>query len=90
MITLSELQMKEVIMMKSGKRLGFINDLEIDENNGHITALIIVGRQMKGSFFQKPEEKFIYWDQIVTIGADIILVHDINESNSGDTIVETE
>ncbi len=74
LVTLSELQMKEVIIMQTGKRLGFIDDLEIDEQNGLITALVIVERQMKGSFFQKPEEKIIFWNQIVTIGTDIILV----------------
>jgi len=41
LITLSELQMKEVIMMETGERLGFIDDLEIDEGNGFITALLL-------------------------------------------------
>jgi len=74
MITLSELQLKEVIMMHNGKRLGYIDDLEIDENSGHITAIIIVERQMRGALFNKPTEKVISWDQIITIGSDIILV----------------
>ncbi|QKY68963.1 PRC-barrel domain-containing protein [Lentibacillus sp. CBA3610] len=34
MITLSDLQIKEVIMMNDGKRLGHISDLEIDGDNG--------------------------------------------------------
>ena len=63
-------------MMETGERLGFIDDLEIDEGNGFITALIIVERQMKGSFFNKPEEIKVTWDQIVTIGTDIILVNE--------------
>ncbi len=74
MVTLSELQTKEVIVMQSGKRLGFIDDLEINEQSGLITGLIILDKQMKGSFFNKPEEKRISWEQIVTIGSDIILV----------------
>ncbi|MEI3606714.1 YlmC/YmxH family sporulation protein [Pseudogracilibacillus sp. SE30717A] len=74
MVTLSELQEKEVVLMQTGKRLGFIDDLEIDEQNGLITALVIIERQMKGSFFNKPEEKVIAWNQIVTIGTDIILI----------------
>ncbi|HLR70317.1 MAG TPA: YlmC/YmxH family sporulation protein [Pseudogracilibacillus sp.] len=75
MITLSELQAKEVIMMDSGERLGFIDDLEIDEQTGYITALIIIERQLKGSFFNKPDERVVSWNQIVTIGTDIILVN---------------
>jgi len=75
LITLSELQAKEVIMMDSGERLGFIDDLEIDEQTGYITALIIIERQLKGSFFNKPDERVVSWNQIVTIGTDIILVN---------------
>lgn len=75
LVTLSELQMKEVVMIHNGKRLGFIDDLEIEEESGHITAIIIVERQIKGgAFFNKPTERIINWEQIVTIGADIILV----------------
>lgn len=79
LVTLSELQMKEVIMMHDGKKLGFIDDLEIDEKTGFIKAIIIIERQMKGTLFNKPLEKLIAWEQIVTIGADIILVNDQGE-----------
>ena len=71
--------MKEVIMM-NGKRLGYIDDLEIDEQSGLVTAIIVIDRQGKGAFFQKHEEKVIQWNQILTIGSDIILVNDIKEN----------
>lgn len=74
MVTLSELQMKEVILMSTGTRLGFIDDLDINEQDGKITALIVLERNMKTSFFNKPTEKIILWEDIVTIGDDIILV----------------
>lgn len=84
LITLSELQTKEVIMM-NGKRLGFIDDLEIDEQNGFITAIILVERHGKGgTFFQKPAERIIHWEQILTIGNDIILVDDLIEKEKSD------
>jgi len=76
MITLTELQMKEVIMLNSGKRLGNIVDLEIDVDTGFIMAIIILDRQEKASFFQKPMEKAIDWKQIKTIGTDIVLVQE--------------
>lgn len=76
MITLTELQMKEVVLIKNGKRLGFIQDLEIDETTGYITALILIEKQIKGGFFQRPTEKWIHWDQIVIIGTDLILVNE--------------
>jgi len=76
MITLSELQQKEVVFMSTGEKLGLIDDIEIDEDTGFVTDIIVTGRQMKGSFFQKPEETSIPWEQIVTIGTDIILVNE--------------
>lgn len=66
--------------MMDGKRLGYIEDLEINEESGLITALIVLDRQGKGTFFQKPDEKIINWTQIITIGADIILVANAKES----------
>ncbi|MFD2044020.1 YlmC/YmxH family sporulation protein [Ornithinibacillus salinisoli] len=75
MVTLSELQTKEVVVINDGKRLGHISDLEIDPNRGRIIALIIYLRD-KGGFFGKSDELIIYWDQIVTIGMDVILVRD--------------
>lgn len=76
MITLSELQMKEVILLKEGKRLGHIVDLEIDVETGFIIEIIILDRQEKSSFFQKPIEMAIPWAQIKTIGEDMILIED--------------
>lgn len=76
MITLSELQQKEVVMMESGERLGYITDLEIDETNGMIIAIIISYRQANGSFFQRTQERLIPWQQIAIIGTDIILIKD--------------
>lgn len=75
MLTLSELQRKEVVMMHTGEKLGYIDDLEIDEQDGVITSIIVLDRHMKGSFFNKIQEIVIDWDQIVTIGADIILIN---------------
>ncbi|WP_096269962.1 YlmC/YmxH family sporulation protein [Paucisalibacillus globulus] len=77
MIKLSDLQVKEVIVINDGKRLGHISDLEIDPDRGRIIALIIYLRDKKGGFFGKSDEMMIYWEQIVTIGSDVILVKDI-------------
>gem|GEM_PF-917046 len=79
MIKLSDLQVKEVIMVNSGKRLGHIYDLQIDPDLGIITAIIIIIRENKQGLFGKPEERIVFWDQIVTIGADVILVTDMEE-----------
>lgn len=73
MIKLSELQLKEVIAVKDGSRLGFIDDLEIDPDNGQIIAIIVAARSKKTGLFKKQAEIIIAWEDIVTIGADVIL-----------------
>ncbi|WP_042144984.1 YlmC/YmxH family sporulation protein [Paucisalibacillus sp. EB02] len=77
MIKLSDLQVKEVIVINDGRRLGHISDLEIDPDRGRIIALVIYTREKKGGFFGKSDELMIYWEQIVTIGSDVILVKDV-------------
>jgi len=76
MIKLSELQVKEVIVVDSGKRLGHIYDLEIDPNIGRIRSIILL-RNRKNGFFGKPDEIIIDWEQIITIGKDVILVNGV-------------
>ena len=66
---LSDLQTKEIINMSTGKRLGLIIDVIID-NNGHIKSLILEDR--KGKRFTGRED----WKQIAKIGDDIILIKD--------------
>ena len=70
---LSELQTKEIINMSTGKRLGLIIDVIID-NNGHIKSLILEDR--KGKRFTGREEYELDWKQIAKIGDDIILIKD--------------
>lgn len=79
MIKLSELQIKEVIDIENGERLGHIFDLEINSISGMIEAIIVVSRDRKGGLFGKSEEVIIQWRQIITIGIDVILVNTANE-----------
>lgn len=78
-IRLSDLQIKEVIVINNGRRLGHISDLEIDPNIGKITAIIVIAREKGSTIFGKQEELIINWHQIVTIGTDVILVQDSGE-----------
>ncbi|SFB19108.1 sporulation protein, YlmC/YmxH family [Lentibacillus halodurans] len=77
MVTLSDLQIKEVIVMSDGKRLGHISDLEIDGDNGKITALVIFAKDKKSSLFGKSDELIIPWNHIEVIGTDVILVREV-------------
>ena len=72
---LSELQLKEIINISNGKRIGMIIDV-IVSNDGNIEKLILEER--KGRKFSK-EEYEISWNQIIKIGDDIILIDTRNK-----------
>jgi YlmC/YmxH family sporulation protein len=70
---LSDLQTKEIINMSTGKRLGLIIDVIVD-NSGFIKSLIL--EEKKGRRIAGREEYELDWKQIAKIGDDIILVKD--------------
>lgn len=75
MMKISELQVKDIVNMDNGKRLGHLTDLEINLSTGQIEALIINGSgKMMGLFGKESEEVFIPWRNIIRIGSDVILV----------------
>jgi len=72
---LSDLQQKEIVNIKDGKRVGVIIDVIIDEK-GNIKNLVL--EEKRGRKFTR-EEYSILWNQIVKIGDDIILVDTRNK-----------
>ena len=72
---LSELQLKEIINIYNGKRIGVIVDV-IVEQNGQIQKLVL--EEKRGRKFSK-EEYEISWNQIIKIGDDIILIDTRNK-----------
>lgn len=72
---LSELQLKEIINISNGKRIGIIVDVIID-TNGNIQKLVL--EEKKGRKFSK-EEYEILWSQIIKVGDDIILIDTRNK-----------
>ena len=72
---LSDLQQKEIVNVKDGKRIGVIIDVIVDEK-GYIRNLVL--EEKRGRKFTR-EEYSIGWNQIVKIGDDIILVDTRNK-----------
>lgn len=64
----------EVVNVNDARRIGFIHDVEIDENDGSIKA-VIVRPKGRGIFtlFGKGEY-VIPWHQILVWGRDLVLV----------------
>ena len=72
---LSDLQLKEIVNISNGKRVGRIIDVNINEK-GSIINLVLEDR--RGRKFSH-EEYNILWSQIIKIGDDIILVDTRNK-----------
>ena len=72
---LSELQLKEIINISNGKRIGMIVDV-IVSTDGKIEKLVL--EEKRGRKFAK-EEYEISWNQIIKIGDDIILIDTRNK-----------
>ncbi len=71
---LGDLRRKEVINIRDGRRLGYIMDLEIDETQGRIEALVVPGPSRLFGLFGREEDYIIDWNEIETLGEDIVLV----------------
>ena len=69
---LSDLQGKDVVDYKDGRKVGNIVDIVID-NNGQIINLIV--EKKKFFFFFSSNDLEIKWQQIDKIGEDVILVN---------------
>jgi YlmC/YmxH family sporulation protein len=82
MTRISEFQIKDVVNVVDGKKLGNIGDIEINLQSGHLDSLLIARSGKMLGFFGKEEEVRIKWSQIVKIGADVILVR-YPEKSSG-------
>lgn len=70
---LSDLQSKDIINIKDGKKVGTIMDVIIDER-GNLEALVIQKGKLFSSFLPLKEEFRVKWSQIKKIGEDVILV----------------
>lgn len=72
----SSVQKKEVIELKRGSFLGFVQDATIDITTGKIEKLHI--GEIERSFFSDNKTKGIQkisYAEVMTIGKDIILIH---------------
>ena len=74
MLKVSDFQVKDVVNISDGKRLGNVEDIEINLQSGKIEAVIIGGSGKILGLFGKDEEVVIPWQQILKIGEDVILV----------------
>lgn len=77
MAKISQFRQKEVVDINSGRRLGYICDIDIDTESGKITSVTVPSGKLFSSVI-KNSDTVIPWEKIKKIGSDIILV-DVSE-----------
>lgn len=72
--TFCDLSEKEVINICDGRRLGHVEDLELNIIDGRILALIVPGPPKCWGLIRAEKDCVIPWCKIKKIGDDVILV----------------
>lgn len=74
-MTLRQLCKKDVVQLGSGVKLGRADDLELEMGSAQVRSLILRGRPRWFGLLGRGEDLVIPWQQIETIGEDVILVN---------------
>lgn len=74
MIRVSELRNREVVNVNDGRRLGLIEDLDLDLERGAVRAITIPATGGIWKKVVRSRDYEIPWGKIVKIGVDTILV----------------
>lgn len=72
---IAELKDRQVVCVKDGAILGFVGDIELDTENGRLSALIIFGKAKGFGLFGRDDDLVIPWENIEIIGDETILVN---------------
>ncbi|MDE6149996.1 MAG: YlmC/YmxH family sporulation protein [Ruminococcus sp.] len=76
----SNLRNKEVVNLKTGLKLGYVDDIEIDTTTGNVVSLIVFGRPRALGIMGRDEDIIIKCSDIDLIGEDTILVRFCNDT----------
>lgn len=69
-----DLRCKEVINIKDGTRIGFVDDIEFETCTAKILRIIVYGRARFFGLFGRDDDVIIDWCDIEVIGTDTVLV----------------
>ncbi|MBR3017148.1 MAG: YlmC/YmxH family sporulation protein [Clostridia bacterium] len=74
-MSLSELRTKDVVNTLDGRRMGKVMDIEFDEHDGHVDALVVPGEFKVGNMIRGEKCGIVIpWQRICKIGENVILV----------------
>lgn len=79
MLSTEGIKNKEVINITDGKSLGYVGDIEVNLEEGRIEGIVLpADKGIFGFFSSGAEDIVIKWENIKTIGDDVILVEVYN------------
>jgi len=71
-----DIKNKEVINIFDGRSMGYVSDIEINLESGTIEGIIIPSPKNFFNIFGRNEDDYVIrWENIKTIGDDVILVN---------------
>ena len=76
----TSLRNKEVVNLRTGLKIGFVDDIEIDTVTGSVVSLIVFGRSRAFGIMGRDEDIIIKCKDIELIGEDTILVKFDNDA----------
>ena len=74
---LSELQKKDIISIKDGRKVGKIVDVEFDINTGYMIHFVIEKYNFMKNIFSSTDDLTIKFSQIKKLGEDVILIDNL-------------
>lgn len=80
--SLSDLKDKEVINIRNGKKLGYVDDVELNTETSMIIAFIVYGNAKLFGLLGREDDIIISCKEIEVIGEDTILVRVIDECST--------
>ena len=75
MLSLCVLSQKDVISILTGQNIGRVDDIEFSRESARVQNLVIYGRPRWFGIFGREENIIVPWENVVTIGRDVILVN---------------
>ena len=72
---ITDMHDKEVINLCDGRRLGYVDDLEVDTCTAQVTALVISGRSRLLGILGREPDIIVQWKDIEVVGDETVLVN---------------